>query len=137
MAWLTTLELWPEHKNSERKLLRGQRNLAVRGSDLPLSLGLQTAPWPPKFKPVSLPKYNGYGNSTQFLMRYESTVNSARGDDVALAKSFIFLWRPSPQLVLFTTTTLNLQLDWPQDKIHPSFPDIPWSHDKVIRSVQL
>jgi hypothetical protein len=59
------------------------------GPESPLSIGLQTAPWPPKFKPVSLPKYNGFGNSRQFLMRYESTVNSAGGDDVALAKSFI------------------------------------------------
>jgi hypothetical protein len=32
--------------------------------DLPLSIGLQTAPWPPKFKPVSLPRYNGFGNSS-------------------------------------------------------------------------
>jgi hypothetical protein len=55
----------------------------------PLSIGLQTAPWPPKFKPVSLPKYNGFGNFRQFLMRYESVVNSTEGDDVALAKSFI------------------------------------------------
>jgi hypothetical protein len=55
----------------------------------PLAIGLQTAPWPPKFKPVSLPKYNDFGNSKQFLMRYESAVNSARGDDVALVKSFI------------------------------------------------
>jgi flagellar biosynthesis GTPase FlhF len=58
-------------------------------SKSPLSIGLQAAPWPPKFKPVSLPKYNGFGNSRQFLMRYESAVNSAGGDDVALAKSFI------------------------------------------------
>jgi hypothetical protein len=58
-------------------------------SESPLSIGLQTAPWPPKFKSVSLPKYNGFGNSRQFLMRYESAVNSAGGDDVALAKSFI------------------------------------------------
>jgi hypothetical protein len=58
-------------------------------SESPLSIGLQTAPWPPKFKPVSLLKYNGFGNSKQFLMRYESAVNSAGGDDVALAKSFI------------------------------------------------
>jgi hypothetical protein len=57
--------------------------------ELPLSIGLQTAPWPPKFKPVSLPKYNGFTNSRQFLMTYESAVNSAGGDDVALAKSFI------------------------------------------------
>jgi hypothetical protein len=55
----------------------------------PLTIGLQTAPWPSMFKPVSLPKYNGFGNSRQFLMRYESVVNSAGGDDVALAKSFI------------------------------------------------
>jgi hypothetical protein len=58
-------------------------------SESPLSIGLQTAPWPPKFKPISLPKYNGFGISRQFLMRYESAVNSAGGDDVALAKSFI------------------------------------------------
>jgi hypothetical protein len=55
----------------------------------PLSIGLQTAPWPPKFKPVSLSKYNGFRNSRQFLMRYESAMNSAGGDDVAPAKSFI------------------------------------------------
>jgi hypothetical protein len=55
----------------------------------PVSIGLQPAPWLPKFKPVSLPKYNNFGNSRQFLMRYESAVNSAKGDDVALAKSFI------------------------------------------------
>jgi hypothetical protein len=55
----------------------------------PLSLGLQIAPWPSKFKPVSLPKYNGFGNLRQFLIRYESVVNLAGGDDVALAKSFI------------------------------------------------
>jgi hypothetical protein len=29
----------------------------------PLSIGLQTTPWPPKFKPLSLPKYNGFRNS--------------------------------------------------------------------------
>jgi hypothetical protein len=35
------------------------------------------------------PEVYGFGNSRQFLMRYESTLNSAGGDDVALAKSFI------------------------------------------------
>jgi predicted ribosome quality control (RQC) complex YloA/Tae2 family protein len=58
-------------------------------SESPLSIGLQTAPWPSKFKPVSLPKYNGFGNSKQYLMRCELAVNSVGGDDVALAKSFI------------------------------------------------
>jgi hypothetical protein len=60
-------------------------------SESPLSIGLQIAPWPPKFKPVSLSKYNGFGNSRQFLMRYESAVNSTGGDDVALAKSFVIV----------------------------------------------
>jgi hypothetical protein len=42
-----------------------------------LSLRLQTAPWSPKYKPVSLSKYNGYGHSRLFVMTYEATVNSA------------------------------------------------------------
>jgi hypothetical protein len=60
--------------------------------DSPLSLGLKTALWPPKYKPVSLPKYNGYRNSKQFLMSYEAAVNSAGGYDVTLAKSFIIAY---------------------------------------------
>jgi archaellum component FlaC len=75
--------------NPERKLFVGNGISQFVDPDLPLSIGLQIAPWPPKFKPLSLPKYNGFGNSRQFLMRYESAVNSAGGDDVTLAKSFI------------------------------------------------
>jgi hypothetical protein len=90
--------LWQEspHQNSgptrrtpKENFFAGNGISQFVDSESPLSIGLQTAPWPPKFKPVSLPKYNDFGNSRQFLMRYESTVNSAGGDDVALAKSFI------------------------------------------------
>jgi hypothetical protein len=90
--------LWREspHQNSgptrripKENFFTGNRISQFVDSESPLSIGLQTAPWPPKFKPVSLPKYNRFGNSRQFLMRYESAVNSAGGDDVALAKSFI------------------------------------------------
>jgi hypothetical protein len=90
--------LWQEspHQNSgltrrapKENFFAGNGISQFVDSESPLSIGLQTAPWPPKFKPISLPKYNGFGNSRQFLMRYESTVNSAGGDDVALAKSFI------------------------------------------------
>jgi hypothetical protein len=42
-----------------------------------------------KYKPVFLPKYNGYGHSRKFIIIYEATVNSASGDDVVVAKSFI------------------------------------------------
>jgi hypothetical protein len=80
-------------------------------SESPLFIGLQTAPWPPKFKPVSLPKYNGFGNSRQFLMRYESTVNSAGGDDVALVKSFIIACK-GPVLNWYSLLQPHLVCSW-------------------------
>jgi hypothetical protein len=79
----------PTRRTPKENFFAGNRISQFVDSKSPLSIGLQTTPWTPKFKPVSLPKYNGFGNSTQFLMRYESAVNSAGGDDVALAKSFI------------------------------------------------
>jgi hypothetical protein len=90
--------LWNDspHQNSGQNRRTPKENFFVGNGisqfvdlDSPFSIGLQTAPWPPKFKPLSLPMYNGFRNSRQFLMRYESAVNSVGGDDVALAKSFI------------------------------------------------
>jgi hypothetical protein len=90
--------LWQDspHQNSSQNKRTPKENFFADNGisqfvdpESPLSIGLQTAPWPPKFKLVSFPKYNGFGNSRQFLMRYESAVNSAGQDDVALAKSFI------------------------------------------------
>jgi hypothetical protein len=57
-------------------------------------------------------------------MRYESAVNSARGDDVALAKSFIIACEGPVMNWYSTTTTLSLQLGRSQDKVHSSIPDI-------------
>jgi hypothetical protein len=80
--------LWQDttHQNSGQMKIIPKENFFVGNGisqfmdpDSPLSIGLQTAPWPPKCKLVSLPKYNGFGNSKQFLMRYESAVNSAGG----------------------------------------------------------
>jgi hypothetical protein len=92
------ISLWQEspHQNSGQNRRTPKENFFTGNGisqfvdpESPLSIGLQTAPWTPKFKPVSLPKYKDFGNSRHFLMRYESAVNSAGGDDVALAKSFI------------------------------------------------
>jgi hypothetical protein len=94
-------------------------------SESPLSIGLQTAPWPPKFKLVSLPKCNGFVNSRQFLMRYESVVNSAGGDDVALAKSFIIACEG---LVLnwYSLLQPHSVCSWVELKtIHASISDVP------------
>jgi hypothetical protein len=79
----------PTRRTPKENFFAGNRISHLVHPKTPLSIGLQTAPWPPKFKPVSLPKYNEFGNSGQFLKIYESTVNSVGGDDVALAKSFI------------------------------------------------
>jgi hypothetical protein len=79
----------PTRRTPKENFFTGNGISQFVDSESPLSIGLQTAPWPPKFKSVSLPKYKGFRNSRQFLMRYESAVNSAGGDDVALAKSFI------------------------------------------------
>jgi hypothetical protein len=89
VARIATSELWASKRTPKENFFAGNRISHFVDSESPLSIGLLTAPWPPMFKPVSLPKYNGFGNSRQFLMRYESAVNSAGGDDVALTKSFI------------------------------------------------
>jgi hypothetical protein len=79
-----------QHKRTPREnFFTGNGISQFADPDSPLSLGLQTTPWPLKYKPVSLPKYNRYGNSRQFLMSYEAAISSIGGDDVALAKSFI------------------------------------------------
>jgi FtsZ-binding cell division protein ZapB len=88
--------LWQDslHQNSGQNRRTPKENFFVGNGisqfvdpESPLSIRLQ--PWPPKFKPVYLPKYKNFGNSRQFLVRYESVVNSVGGDDVALDKSFM------------------------------------------------
>jgi hypothetical protein len=102
----STHQNWPEQKNPESNEIS-----QFADPDSPLSIGLQTAPWPPKFKSVSLLKYNGYGNSRQFLIRYESAVNSVRGDDVALAKSFIIACE-GPVLYWYSLLQPHLICSW-------------------------
>jgi predicted ribosome quality control (RQC) complex YloA/Tae2 family protein len=67
-----TSSLWRDlpHQNcgqnrrtSRENFFAGNKISQFADPDSPLSLGLQTTPWPPKYKPISLPKYNGYGNS--------------------------------------------------------------------------
>jgi hypothetical protein len=71
----------PTRRTPKENIFAGNGISQFIDSESPLSIGVQTA--------VSLPKYNSFRNSRQFLMRYESAVNSAGGDDVALARSFI------------------------------------------------
>jgi hypothetical protein len=104
----------PKRRTPKENFFTGNGISQFVDPESPLSIGLQTAPWPPKFKPTSVSKYNGFGNSRQFLMRYESAVSSAGGDDVARS-----------ELVFSATTALSLQLGRPQDKVHASISDVP------------
>lgn len=36
---------------------------------------------------VQVPKFKGYTDSRQYLMTYEATMNSSRGDEVAMEES--------------------------------------------------
>jgi hypothetical protein len=40
-------------------------------------------------KPLQLPMYDGHSDSKQFLMSYEATISSYRGNAAVMAKSFV------------------------------------------------
>jgi hypothetical protein len=45
------------------------------------------------------------------------------------------LRRSSSELVFLATTTFNMQLVWPQNKIHASISDVSWHKSRVVRSL--
>jgi hypothetical protein len=55
----------------------------------PLLEGIQTSPWPPSYKPITLPKFNGRMDPYQFIMSFEVAMASAGGNEIVLAKSFV------------------------------------------------
>jgi hypothetical protein len=55
----------------------------------PLAPLLQTSPWPNNFSAGTYPKNNGSTDPAQYIMSYQVTVASSRGDDATMAKSFI------------------------------------------------
>ena len=58
-------------------------------SKSPLSEGIQSSPWPPSYKPITLPKFNGRSDPRQFIMSFEVAVAFAGGNKAVLAMSFI------------------------------------------------
>jgi hypothetical protein len=55
----------------------------------PLASHLQLAPWLPHYQATPPPKYRGNADPHKFLMSYETTIASTRGDEATLAKSLI------------------------------------------------
>jgi hypothetical protein len=59
----------------------------------PLAAELQATPWPPSYKPLQLPMYDGHSDPKQFLMSYEATISSYGGNIAVMAKSFVMAVR--------------------------------------------
>jgi hypothetical protein len=58
---------------------------------------LQATPWPPMYRPPTLPIYDGLTDLKQFLMSYEATISSY-GDNLAFrVKSFVMAVRSVAQ----------------------------------------
>jgi hypothetical protein len=63
----------------------------------PLSAELQATPCHPSYKPPQLPMYDGHSDPKQFLMIYEATISSYRGNTAVMAKSFVMAVRSVAQ----------------------------------------
>jgi hypothetical protein len=59
----------------------------------PLAAELQAILWPQSYNPPQLPMYDGHSDPKQFLMSYEATISSYRGNTSVMAKSFVMATR--------------------------------------------
>jgi hypothetical protein len=55
----------------------------------PLSVELESAPWPRRFNANTLPQYNGDYDPKEFLMKFEAAVESNGGDSTTKAKALM------------------------------------------------
>jgi hypothetical protein len=55
----------------------------------PLSVELESAPWPRRFNANTLPQYDGDYDPEEFLIKFEATVKSNSGDATTKAKALV------------------------------------------------
>jgi hypothetical protein len=55
----------------------------------PLSVELESAPWPRRFNANTLPQYDGDYDPKEFLMKFEAAVESNGGDATTKAKALV------------------------------------------------
>jgi hypothetical protein len=77
----------------------------------PLAAELQATPWPPSYKPPQLPMYDGHSDPKQFLMSYEATISSYRGNTAVMAKSFVMAVRNVAQ-TWYSSLRLGTIMSW-------------------------
>ena len=75
------------HDNLRHEVYNAQDLLYDEAS--PLIPELQATPWPPLYRPLTLPIYDGLADPKQFLMSYEATISSYGGNSTVRAKSLI------------------------------------------------
>jgi hypothetical protein len=76
-----------DHDNLHHEVYNAQDFLYDEAS--PLTPELQATPWPPLYRPPTLPIYDGLTNPKQFLMSYEATISSYGGNSAVMTKSFV------------------------------------------------
>jgi hypothetical protein len=81
----------------------------------PLAPELQAAPWPPLYRPPTLPIYDGLSNPKQFLMSYEATISSYGGNSAVMAKSFVMAVRSVAQ-TWYSSLRSRTVTSWPKLK---------------------
>ena len=88
----------------------------------PLSEGIQNSPWPPSYKPITLPKFNERLDPRQFIMSFEAAVGFGSGNEVVLAKSFVIVAK-GDMLAWYSMMKASLVYSWEDlcDKILANF----------------
>jgi hypothetical protein len=59
----------------------------------PLTLELQETPWPPLYKPTTLPMYDGLTDPKKFLTSYKAIISSYGDNSAVMVKSFVMVVR--------------------------------------------
>jgi hypothetical protein len=63
----------------------------------PLSVELESAPWPRHFNANTLPQYDGDHDPKEFLMKFEAAVESNEGDATTKAKALVLALKDEVQ----------------------------------------
>jgi hypothetical protein len=75
----------------------GHNHDNLRHKASPLTPELQATPWPPLYRPPTLPIYDGLTDPKQFIMSYEATISLYCGNSAVMAKSFVMAVRSVAQ----------------------------------------
>jgi hypothetical protein len=97
-AMQAQLDQWRQQKDASEGQSIGQRQEPIQLDDplfcnivpvSPLSVELESAPWPQCFNANTLPQYDWYYDPKEFLMKFEAALESDDGDVTTKAKALV------------------------------------------------